>query len=191
MIRLIASIPSLPLPDPLWYGFLQRIFPEQPDIVLDLVQITSQAEYTGFTIVDYILYNYGGDAGAQYPRHRHSIHNGIVLLLSERDIVRWQDIELPVPFAVQCYEHGHPEEWVERYPDRLWVTRFWFGGPVWLSYLGCDHIVFDIPPLLSPAWKGVLSRLVGFVGSSHAELVEHIPGFLNRVCETVYGGNHV
>lgn len=181
MIRFVTSIPSVPLPDPLWYELLEEIAPGLPDRTLDLVEVTKQCEHSGITLLDYILYEHGRPVGAQYPEVRQGISSGLVVLLPERDL---QAVRLAEDVPVVCYEQGHPREWVSRYPNRLWVTRFWFGGPAWLSYLGVEHLVFDAYFLLNRAWLGAFTRFVSWVEPGDANTVYNaVPDKLNELVE--------
>lgn len=155
MIRFVSSIPGVPLPDPLWYELVEELAPQLPDLTVDIAQWTAEAEHFGETLLDKLLRHYGVSLGVQYPEVRQGTHHGMVLLLSARDCER-----VRVDCPVVCYESGHPREWVEAYPHRLWVTRFWFGGPVWLTKLGVEHVVFDAYFLTNRAWMGALTRFV-------------------------------
>jgi len=192
LIQLVSSNPNIPLPDPHWYGLLEEIAPDLPDTTVDIVHATMECERIGLTLLDYILYNYHKPVSAQYPGVRHSIQNGLVVLLSARDMPRWkQPPDLTVPVDVLCYEEGHPRDWVSHYPNRLWVTRFWFGGPVWLTYLGVDHVVFDVIFLLNRAWLGALSRSVAWISPSPLhqafdEVADQIPTFVCDLANHFY-----
>jgi hypothetical protein len=175
VITLFSSNPSVPLPDPLWYEYLQEVFPDQPDEKLDIVQLTKDAERLGLTLIDLILYNHGKSLNATLPGSRHSVEEGMVLLLSASDLSRLVDVDVDV----QCHEEGHPREWVSRYRNRLWVTRFWFGS-IWLHHLGVEHLVVDIPLLINPAWLSPTARMMplsvdGPLHESYSKVVETIP----------------
>lgn len=195
MIRFVSPIPSVPLPDPLWYELLQEIAPGLPDRTLDLVQVTRTCERNGTTILDYVLTEHGVDLRVQYPKQRQSVCGGMMLMLSERDMARLHELG-ELPCEVVCYERSHPRDLVSQYPDRLWVTRFWFGGPVWLSYLGVEHIVVDAYFLMNKAWFGALTRGIAWAAPGdfrevHDRLFYQLPYVLKAVWQDFYGGGAV
>lgn len=178
MIRLISSIPSVPLPDPLWYEYLQEVLPDQPEETLDIVELTRDAERVGLTLIDIILYNSGKSLNATLPLCRQALSDGLVLVVSDRDIPSLRDVGVDV----QCYEDGHPRDWVRRYPNRLWVSRFWFGS-IWFYHLGVEHLIVDIPILTNRAWVSPLARLLPVqieapIHEAHVRVVEILPELL-------------
>lgn len=192
MIRFVSSLPSVPLPDPLWYQLLHEIAPTLPDRTLDLVQATRACERLGITILDYVLSEHGVDLRVQYPERRQHISEGIVLMLSERDIQRLHELG-DLPCEVVCYERAHPRELVSLYPNRLWITRFWFGGPVWLTYLGVEHVVFDVYFLMNRAWLGALSRPVAWWAQGeplelHDRAFYVLPDVIRSIYNDMYAG---
>ena len=189
MIKLTSSIPHVPLPDPLWYEYMNEIAPGLPDDVIDIVELTRDAERNGLTIVDLILYNSGMSPNTTLPRSRQSPSEGIVLVVSARDMTILGDIGI----HVQCYEEGHPRQWVERYPNRLWLSRFWFGS-IWFYHLGVEHIIADIPILLNRAWVSPLARLIplqteGQIHEAHLRVVELLPDLVNYLRSEWYGAD--
>lgn len=157
-MRFTSSVCSVPLPDERWYELLHRIAPGLPDEEVDIVEWTGRAEYLGMTLMDYLLRHYGYDVRLQGPVQRLPCDEGVVLLLPERDEVALDGLRLPC--AVVRWDEVHPEEWARMYPRRLWITRFWFGGPAWLNYLGLDHLVFDVHFMVNRAWLAPFTRCV-------------------------------
>lgn len=197
MIRFVSSVPSVPLPDPLWYDLLQEIAPSLPDGTLDLVEVTRACERGGITLLDYVLAEHGVDLRVQYPKRRQSIGGGMMLLLSARDMARLPELG-GLPCEALCYEEHHPKDLVCRYPDRLWVTRFWFGGPVWFTYLGAEHLVVDVYFLMNRSWLGALSRGMAWAASgdwrdAHDRFFYQLPSVLRAVWRDLYegGSTHV
>lgn len=195
MVEFVSGLPWVPDPDVWWHRFVGEALDRAGVSVSGqfvLGELANRYWVDGWDVLSGFVNEHGGNPNAVWEvderfRCSDSRWDGFVVLLSDRDLARVGKIS---GVDVVSYESVSPHEVVDRYPGRIWISRFWFGGVVWAHRLGVPAFVVDIPLLLNWAWLAPSTRALpvqmpGSVSEQYDGLVSVFPHIVSELVRLV------